>query len=159
MTVPVPAKFRTKLVASEPDAVPLSVVKLPPVTPPPYVPPVIVADPLPDETAPVSSVLGMISVPVIVPAPAASVMVNGAFTEVAVMFVRETVAEKVPLPMLVSPAVPEAVMFVPDKAVVAVTVKLVLIVAACNPAQATKHTAKLAYLRIAWFIIFLPILR
>src|SRR5262249_38790588 len=93
---------------------------------------------------------GTLSVPVIVPDPPdVIVIVYGAFRlpeESA--DVRESVAVKFPLPIEVRLAVPEALNVVPERAPVAFTVRVVLMVAACVAAQASRATAKLANLRV-----------
>jgi hypothetical protein len=79
-----------------------------------------------------------------VPPPPDSVIVNGAVTVVPVIPVRETVAVNVPLPIFGRVAGPVALNPVPENETTAfVTVKLVLMVAACAPAENNRANAKL----------------
>src|SRR5215471_16181961 len=130
VTVPAPLKVSVMPVMIEPAADPVSEGNEP--VAPAYVPvpPVTVAEPLPEVAAPVSSVAGIERVPVMVPPPPESVMVKGALTVVPVMAVRETVELNVPLPILIKLAVPVADALVPEMVSVAVTVNVVLTVAA-----------------------------
>src|SRR5690349_11607032 len=92
-----------------------------------------------------SSVSGTVSVPVMVPPPPDNVIVNGAFAFCPVMLFTEADDVNVPFPIFVNVAVPLAVNVPVATASVPVasTVKVVLIVSACAPAQRHRTNARL----------------
>jgi hypothetical protein len=154
VTDPAPVKSRVND-ASVPAALPVSAGNDPVAPAKDDVPPVIVADAVPEVEFPANRELtraaGIVNVPVKVPPE--SVMVNGASTALPLSAAEvrswsATVPPKVPFPMFVRFAVPDAESPVAPVVTVACTVSVVFVVAAGAVAHNSNASAVLVRVRV-----------
>ena len=143
-TEPEPEKFRVKLLAMEPVAVPESEGNDPVAPSYVLVPPATVPDPLTEPPPEVSAVAGKLKVMFRVPPESTTGSGIDTFELVPIKLVSATVSLTVPFPMPERFAVPVTLTFpvVVESVAVTFTVIVVVVVAACTPAPISNTTAK-----------------